>query len=165
MVSEEIRERAWELHQLIIGSSTSAAWLASSGGTRLPEWQHDVLAKILTLTYDQEILYLSTALPDAEDWDIIAFTDSSVVQVVMNRVDGKSPHVEASAFPRSSLESLELLDVAQIPEDESLWPSDLTLIGHYRSATVTLPLDNFASQGNKRELVRLLTSLLQDIGH
>jgi hypothetical protein len=165
MVNEDIQRRASELHKLIIGASTSSAWSNSAENDVLPDWQRDVLSKILALTYEQEILYLSTAMPDASDWDIIAFTDASVVQVVMTRVDGKAEHVEASVFLRSSLESLELLDVASVPWDDAVWPSELNLIGHYRSATVSLPLDKFSSPGNKRELVRLLTSLLQDISH
>jgi hypothetical protein len=165
MTNEDIRQRAAALHQLIVGASISSAWADSSDSDALPSWQRDVLSKILALTFDQDILYLSTAMPEGEDWDIIVFTDETVVRVLLVRNDGEPAHSETSAFPRSSLESLELMDVAPIPDDDEVWPSGLNLIGHYRSATVTLPLDNFASPHNRRDLERLLTSLLRDISH
>lgn len=163
-MNEDIRQRAAELHQLIIGSSISSTW-SDSARDEVPQWQQDVLSRILALTYDQDILYLSSALPDDDDWDIVAFTDASVVRVLMSRVNGSPSHIEASAFPRASLQSLELMDVAPVPADERVWPSELNLIGHYLSATITLPLDKFSSPDNKRDLVRLLTSLLQDVAH
>lgn len=38
-------------------------------------------------------------------------------------------HLDSTAFPRRSLESLELLDVAPIPADDQKWPGELNLIG------------------------------------
>jgi len=161
--NEELRRSAAELHRLIVGSSLTPSWSTSTAPEALPDWQRDVLSKILTLTLGQEILYLSTAMPDDNDWDIIAFTQTTVVRVLLVRNDGEPSRTETSVFPRSSLESLELLDAAPIPDDESEWPSDINLIGHYRSATVALPLDRFASSTNRRELVRLLKTLLEDV--
>lgn len=163
MTNEQLRESAGRLHRLIVGSSTAAAWSDSDEPDTLPEWQRDVISKILALTLNQEILYLSTAMPDDEDWDIVAFTKTSVVRVLLVRVEGSPSRTETSTFARSSLESLELLEVAPIPGDDAEWPSNINLLGHYRSDTVALPLDKFASGTNKRELVRLLESLLEDV--
>lgn len=165
MDNEQLRRRASGLQRTITGASDSSAWEDAGAGEGVPDWQRDVLSKILALTLDQEILYLSTALPDQNDWDIIAFTESTVVRVLMVRGSGAPAHTETSVFPRSSLQSLELVEVAPIPDNNDPWPSNMHLIGHYTSATVTLPLDRFASNDNKRELVQLLTSLLQDVSH
>jgi len=166
MASNQHREDAAGLHDLITGSSTSEAWFnagAAAGGP--PQWQRDVISRILALTFDQEIEYLSTAMPDGEDWDIVAFTQSTVVRVLVVKNNEAVSHIESVAFPRSSLDSLELVEVAPIPTDGDAWPTQLGLIGHYRSATLVLPLDKFASSDNQRDLTRLLTSLLQDLGH
>jgi hypothetical protein len=164
MDTDEYLTHVAELHALIVGSNVSSAWAqAADGSSEPPQWQRDVLSKILALTFDQQIQYISTATPDDDDWDIVAFTDATVVRVVVVRDGNTVPHTEAFAFPRSSLESLELLDVDTVPRDAGSWPSELTLIGHYRAATINLPLDRFASGGNKQALALLLTSLLQDL--
>ncbi len=164
MDSDQYRQRAAELHALIVGSSQNDSWAAASTRSARPEpWQADVIAKILTLTAEREIHYLSTAMPDDDDWDIVAFTDTTVVRVAIIREGSEVVHAEAVTFARTSLETLELLDVAPIPDDSEPWPSDVNLLGHYRSATVNLPLDKFASPDNRRDLVRFLNSLLNDL--
>jgi len=69
---------------------------------------------------------------------------------------------ETVTFARSSLESLELLDVDVVDAGAS-WPGEVNLIGHYRAGSVPLPLDRFASRSNKLDLVRLLRSLQNDL--
>jgi hypothetical protein len=164
--NEEHRSRTEELNNLIVASTESSEWAAPVGSAGTPDgWQAEVLSRILTFTIDQEIQYLSSAKLDDESWDFIAFTETRVVRVLVDQADGQPARIETTTFPRDSLESLELLDVGAIPDDEAEWPADLNLIGHYRSASIPLPLDGFASGANKRELVRLLRSLLQDVSH
>lgn len=151
---------------MIAGSTSNALWAgADLTSDQLPEWQQDVLAKILALTIDQEIHYLSTAMPAADDWEIIAFTEATVVRVALVRSAGKPEGTETISFARSSLDSLEVVGVSPLPAGEEGWPAGLNLIGHYASGTVNLPLDKFASPDNSRDLARLLASLLQDVGH
>ena len=166
MDNSELEQRAAAAHALIVGSSESTAWRrAATGESGIPPWQHEVVARVLTLTYDQDIQYLSTAMPDDEDWDVVVFTATTIVRVVVVRDAGTVSRIESFVFPRSSLESLELLDVAPIEDDSSQWPTELTLLGHYRAASITLPMDKFASSDNKRDLRRLLASLLEDLVH
>jgi hypothetical protein len=140
-------------------------WDAPSGASGVPDgWRGDVLTRLLALTIDQDILYLSSAKLDDDDWDFIAFTETRVVRVLVTTSGNGEARLETTTFPRDSLESLELLDVGSIPADETEWPAELNVIGHYRSSSIPLPLDKFSSPKNKRELARLLQSLLQDVG-
>jgi hypothetical protein len=166
MSNDDLWLRTGELHRLIATSSDSGAWGASSAAAeQLVDWQRDVLAKILTLTIDQEIQYLSSARLDDEDWDFVAFTETRVVRVLVTQSDGGPARIETTTFPRGTLESLELLDVGAVPDNDDEWPAELNVVGHYRSASIPLPLDRFASGENKRDLGRLLRSLLQDVAH
>lgn len=131
----------------------------------MPGWQVDAISRLLALTYNQHIEYLSVATPESGDWDIVALTDSTVVSVTLVRTSVGVSHLTSMAFPRRSLDSLELLDVSPISDDEQKWPGELNLIGHYKSATLRLPLDKFASQDNKSDLAALLSSLLHDLAH
>ena len=164
--NDEHRRRAAAIHTLIERSSDSTGWATGSDGPESrPDWQQAVVARILALTFDQDITYLSAATQDSTDWEIVAFTDATVVLVLISRIGGEEPLIETSSFPRSSLESLEVLDVVLIPADEEEWPSGLNLVGHYTSAIVSLPLDRFASHENQRTLARLLSSLTSDLKH
>jgi hypothetical protein len=163
MGNDDHRRRIGELHELVAASSAQARWSAGLG--TLHAWQTTVLSRILALTLDQDIEYLSSAQLSDEDWDFVAFTEHRVVRVLASATGGASVRLETTTFPRDSLESLDLLDVGPIPENEDTWPADLNLIGHYRSASIPLPLDKFASSDNKRKLVHLLQSLLQDVSH
>lgn len=171
MSNADHRLRTEELNGLIVASSARGEWRSPSfeaGGNEAAKsdgWQREVLSRILTLTIDQDIQYLSSAKLDDGEWDFIAFTETRVVRVLVAESDGSPARIETTTFPRDSLDSLELLDVGAIPDNEDEWPADLNLIGHYRSASIPLPLDGFASGANKRDLVRLLRSLLQDVSH
>ena len=166
METNEHLQSATDLHSLIVGSTSSRGWsIATDGAADPPTWQRDAMAKILALTFDQHIEYLSTAMPDGQDWEIVAFTEATVVRVAVVRDGDEVSRTESFAFPRSSLESLELLDIAPIPLDDGAWPADLNMVGHYRAATINLPLDKFASPNNKSDLARFLSSLLQDLSH
>ncbi|CAN5284381.1 hypothetical protein BH11ACT5_BH11ACT5_10120 [soil metagenome] len=129
----------------------------------MPGWKDDVVSRILALTFDQKIEYLSVATPENGDWDIVAFTENTVVSVTLVRTSSGVSHVDSMAFPRRSLESLELLDVSTIDDDDDKWPDEINLIGHYKNATLRLPLDKFASHDNQRDLAALLSSLLNDL--
>ncbi len=128
-------------------------------------WQHDAVSRLLALTYNQQIDYLSVATPESGDWDIVALTDNTVVSVTLVRTASGVSHLDSTAYPRRSLESLELLEVAAVSDDDQKWPDELTLIGHYKNATLRLPLDKFASHDNRRDLAALLSSLLHDLAH
>jgi hypothetical protein len=163
MTNDDHRLRITELHDLVATSSNSGSWAREIDS--IENWQSDVLTRILALTIDQDIQYLSSAKLDDEDWDFVAFTEKRVVRVLVTAAGGTSVRLETTTFARDTLESLELLDVGAIPTNETPWPADLNLIGHYHSASIPLPLDKFASTGNKLELVHLLRSLLQDAAH
>jgi hypothetical protein len=164
--NEEHRLRIQQLHELVLASSVSSEWSSATAPDGAPEgWQRAVLTRLLALTMDQDIAYIASAKLDDQDWDFIAFTESRVVRVLVTLSGKGDARLETTTFPRHSLESLELLDVGPVPENEEDWPVDLTMIGHYRSASIPLPLDKFSSTTNKRELARLLRSLLQDVGH
>lgn len=165
MSTEEQRESAQHLSDLISKASQSDKWLSPGADEEVPPWQQDAISRILTLTFSQEIHYLSIATPESGDWDIVAFTDSTVVSLTVVRTPRGVSHIESIAVPRSSLESLELLSVAPITDSEDRWPDELSLVGHYRVATLRLPLDKFSSRDNKRDLVALLSSLVSDLGH
>ena len=165
MSTADQRAAARQLFELIARSSTSEAWPTSSSDAEVVAWQNDAVSRLLTLTYNQQIDYLSVATPESGDWDIVAFTDSTVVSLTLIRTSSGVSHLDSFAFPRRSLESLELLDVAPMSDDDEPWPDELNLIGHYKNATLRLPLDKFASHDNKRDLAALLSSLLHDLGH
>ena len=165
MSTAEQRAAAEQLGNLITRSTQSQAWTESDDDTGMPEWRQDAVARLMTLTYNQQIDYLSVATPESGDWDIVAFTDSIVVSITLVRTSTGISHLDSTAFPRRSLESLELLDVAAIADDDKKWPGELNLIGHYRNATLRLPLDKFASQDNKRDLAALLSSLIHDLAN
>ena len=165
MSNDEHRLRIKQLHDLVLTSSASPVWDAPTNEQGIPDgWRGAVLTHLLTLTLDQDILYLSSANLDGAEWDFIAFTETRVVRVLVTVSDSGDARLETTTFPRESLESLELLDVGGVPEDDGEWPADLNVIGHYRSASIPLPLDKFSSSKNRRELARLLRSLLQDVG-
>jgi hypothetical protein len=165
MSTADQRAAAEQLGALISRSTQSRAWLESVDETGMPDWRNDAVARLMALTYNQSIEYLSVATPESGDWDIVAFTDSTVVSITLVRTSTGVSHLESTAFPRRSLESLELLDVSPVSDDDQKWPGELNLIGHYRNATLRLPLDKFASQDNKRDLAALLSSLLHDLAH
>lgn len=158
------RDSATALYDLIGSSSDSAGWSGGSqGSASIPAWQHDIVAKILAITTGQDILYLSLSSPDEGNWEIVAFTEAVVVHVQINRQTPTSTYSEIQCFPRSSLLSLEIVEVDPMPVDDASWPTNLNLLGRYRTATVALPLDRFASPTNKKDLSRLLASLLNDL--
>jgi hypothetical protein len=165
MSTSDQRAAAEKLSALISTSTQSEAWAGSSDSGDALDWQQDAVSRLLALTYNQQIDYLSVATPDSGDWDIVAFTDNSVVSLTLVRTSQGVSHMDAVAVPRRSLESLELLDVAPISDNNDKWPGELNLIGHYKNATLRLPLDKFASQGNKRDLAALLSSLLHDLAN
>lgn len=165
MSTADQRAAAEQLSELISRSTQSEAWLTSTPDSDALEWQGDAVSRLLALTYNQPIEYLSVATPESGDWDIVAFTDSVVVSLTLIRTSTGISHVDSMAFPRRSLESLELLDVTTISNDDEKWPGELNLIGHYKNATLRLPLDKFASQNNRSDLAALLSSLLHDLGH
>jgi hypothetical protein len=165
MSTADQRAAAQQLFDLITRSTQSEAWLTSSPVGSALEWQHDAVSRLLALTYNQPIEYLSVATPENGDWDIVAFTDSIVVSLTLIRTSTGVSHLDSLAFPRRSLESLELLDITSISDDDETWPDELNLIGHYKNATLRLPLDKFASQHNKSDLAALLSSLLHDLAH
>ena len=166
MSTSEQRDAAAALNALISKASSSEAWFDAADTEGLPQsWQQEAVSRILVLTYGQELHYLSLASPESGDWEIVAFTDATVVRVTVVRTTKGVSHVESLALPRSSLESLELLDVAPLSDDKERWPDELNLIGHYRGATLRLPMDKFASSDNRKDLVALLSSLLSDLSH
>ena len=165
MSTTEQREAASALHELISKASSSEAWADATDTAGPQAWQSEAVSRILVLTYGQELHYLSLASPESGDWEIVAFTDATVVRVTVVRTTKGVSHVESLALPRSSLESLELLDVAPLSDDKERWPDELNLIGHYRGATLRLPMDKFASSDNRKDLVALLSSLLSDLSH
>ena len=157
-------DSAAALYDLIDSSSDSTGWSASAQGSDpIPVWQHDVVAKILAITTGQDILYLSLSSPDEGNWEIVVFTEAVVVHVLINRQAPTATYSEIQCFPRSSLMSLEIVEVDPLPVDEAPWPTNLNLLGRYQTATVALPLDRFASPTNKKDLTRLLASLLNDL--
>ncbi|HEY4266993.1 MAG TPA: hypothetical protein VGM94_02265 [Galbitalea sp.] len=158
MANDAYADRTDELHRLIAASSDNGKWTASADD--LADWQRDVLARILLLAADQEVQYLSLSKVDDDHWDFVAFTDDRVVRVFVADSDAGPARLEATTFARSSLESLELLDTGPISNSH---PSALRLIGHYRSASISLPLDKFASTTNRGNLERLLQTLLYDV--
>ena len=150
---------------MILASTRSEAWQSAEESGEGSDWRRDAVSRLLALTFNQRIDYLSVATPESGDWEIVAFTDTTVVRVTVVRTTKGVSHVESLALPRSSLESLELLDVAPLSDDKERWPDELNLIGHYRGATLRLPMDKFASGDNKKDLVALLSSLLSDLSH
>ncbi len=158
------RDSASALYALIGSSSDRTIWsVGQQGADTIPVWQHDIVAKILAITSGQDILYLSLSSPDEGNWEIVAFTEAIVVHVQINRQSQTGTYSEIQCFPRSSLLSLEILEVDPLPTDDASWPTNLNLLGRYRTATVPLPLDRFASPTNKKDLSRLLASLLNDL--
>jgi hypothetical protein len=149
------------LHSLVAGSSSNTAWGTDS--SRMADWQRGVLTRIHALTLSDKIRYLSSATADGTDWDFVAFTDRRVVRVVVWNANQTAVRFETSTFARASLQSLELLDVDDIPPDTGSWPTEINLIGHYRAGSVPLPLDRFASDSNKHDLISLLRSLQKDL--
>lgn len=163
MGNDDHRSSIDALRLVVSDSSLSEQWDAAP--SPLADWQRGVLTRIHALTLHDEILYLSSAKLDTGDWDFVAFTENRVVRVLVSNAGSDAVRFETVTFPRDSLESLELLDVEKVPEDEDSWPVDVNLIGHYRVGSVPLPLDSFASPENKRDLSVLLRSLLQDLAH
>ena len=149
------------LHGVIAGSSDDTSW--GTEADRMGGWQRAVLTRLYALTMSDKILYLSSAKVSDTEWDFVAFTALRVVRVLVWNAGQAAVRFETVTFARTSLESLELLDVGDIPAGESAWPIDLNLIGHYRVGSVPLPLDRFASESNKHDLVRLLKSLQEDL--
>jgi len=148
------------LHGLIARSSDNASWGADPD--RMSDWQRAAITRLHTLTMTDKILYLSSAKVGETEWDFVAFTARRVVRVLVWNAGSAAVRFEAVTFGRSSLESLELLDVDGIATGPT-WPSEVNLIGHYRAGSVPLPLDRFASRSNKLDLVRLLSSLQKDL--
>lgn len=160
------RAAAKELSALIAASTQSDQWTGAAGGEgEGAQWQRDAVARLLALTFNEQIDYLSVATPESGDWDIVAFTASTVVSITLVRTSTGVSHMDATALPRRSLESLDLLDVSPISDDDAPWPDEINLIGHYKNATLRLPLDKFSSSDNKRDLAALLSSLLRDLAH
>ena len=150
---------------MILASTRSEAWLSAEESVEGTDWRRDAVSRLLALTFNQRIDYLSVATPESGDWDIVAFTESTVVSLTLVRTSQGVSHMDSIAVPRRSIESLELLDVSLISDDDEPWPGELNLVGHYKNATLRLPLDKFASQDNKRDLAALLSSLLHDLAH
>lgn len=166
MCTADQRAAAKQLSALIASSTQSQQWSGPGGHSHEePQWQRDAVSRLLALTYNQQIDYLSVATPESGDWDIVAFTDSIVVSITLVRTSTGVSRMDAVALPRRSLESLELLDVSLISDDGDSWPDELNLVGHYQNATLRLPLDKFSSHDNKRDLAALLSSLLHDLAH
>jgi len=163
MSTADQRAAAAQLSEVISGSTRSEAWLAAGGDTELPGWRDEAVSRLLALTFNQKIDYISIATPESGDWDIVAFTENTVVSLTLVRTSSGVSHLDSIAFPRRSLESLELLDVSTISDDDERWPDEINLIGHYKNATLRLPLDKFASHDNQRDLAALLSSLLNDL--
>ena len=158
---ENHRESLGALHLLIKGSSKSEEWDAV--GESAPDWQQGVLTRLRALTIHADIRYLSSSKLDTGDWDFVAFTPDRVVRVLVTSPTGDAIRFETVTFSRSSLQSLELLDVESIPDGDQPWPVDVNLIGHYLAGSVPLPLDRFASDSNRHDLSHLLQSLLDDV--
>lgn len=158
---ENDRESLDALHLLIGKSSDSVPW--SAARTSAPDWQRGVITRLHALTIHDDIRYLSSARVDTGDWDFIAFTPDRVVRVLVTNSNGNAVRFETTTFPRVSLQSLELLDVEDIPDGDEPWPVEVNLIGHYLVGSVPLPLDRFASDSNRHDLSQLLQSLLEDL--
>ncbi len=158
---ENYRESLDALYLLIGKSSDSVPWGAARESA--PDWQRGVITRLHALTIHDDIRYLSSARLDTGDWDFIAFTPDRVVRVLVTDSSGNAARFETTTFPRVSLQSLELLDVEDIPDGDEPWPVDMNLIGHYLVGSVPLPLDRFASDSNKHDLGQLLQSLLDDV--
>jgi hypothetical protein len=163
MAHEDQRDSIDALRLLVADSSVGERWNAPP--SPLADWQRGVLTRMHALTIHDEIHYMSSAKLDNGDWDFVAFTENRVVRVLVSNSGSDAVRFETVTFPRSSLESLELLDLEQEPDSDDSWPVDVNLIGHYRVGSVPLPLDSFASPENKRDLSVLLRSLLQDLAH
>jgi len=149
------------LHGVIAGSSDDPSW--GTEADRMTDWQRAVLTRLHALTLTDKILYLSSAKVGESEWDFVAFTNRRVVRVLVWNAGQGAVRYETVTYARSSLQSLELLDVGDLSSEADTWPTDLNLIGHYQAGSVPLPLDRFASQSNKHDLVRLLSSLLKDL--
>lgn len=148
------------LHGVIARSSDNASWGAEAD--LMSEWQRAVVTRLHALTMTDKILYVSSAKVGEAEWDFVAFTPRRVVRVLVWNAGNAAVRFETVTFARSSLESLELLDVDAVAAGAS-WPGEVNLIGHYRAGSVPLPLDRFASHSNKLDLVRLLSSLQKDL--
>jgi len=148
------------LHGVIARSSDNTSW--GTDADRMSDWQRAVLTRLHALTMTDTILYLSSAKAGETEWDFVAFTPRRVVRVLVWNAGSPAVRFETVTFARSSLESLELLDVDVVDAGAS-WPGEVNLIGHYRAGSVPLPLDRFASRSNKLDLVRLLRSLQNDL--
>lgn len=148
------------LHAVIAGSSEDTSW--GTDADRMSDWQRSVLARLHALTMTEKILYLSSAKSGETEWDFVAFTARRVVRVLVWNAGTEAVRFETVTFARSSLHSLELLEV-DVVSAGARWPSEVTLVGHYQAGSVPLPLDRFASRSNKLDLVRLVSSLQRDL--
>src|SRR3954471_24696181 len=107
------------LHGVIAGSSEDTSW--GTEADRMSSWQRAVLTRLHALTLTDKILYLSSAKVGEADWDFVAFTPRRIVRVLVWGAATDAVRYETVTFARSSLLSLELLDVDDVPAAES-WP-------------------------------------------